>query len=200
MKLLHPGIIESKALRDENFMALYSQENEIKPEDVLDTIYKEMDSAELKPQKPQGKAPPDEDSGKSKTQILDDVISTFTGDKGANPQSGDHADSPASVINDVPASEPAAATMPPDSPDNVEKSNTLNPIAQAMQAKSVKAESDTEEDDESDFNQMYAEDPHFHQLIEDFNQRHEQNGAARNDTTTKNIEKSINQPDIGGGF
>ncbi|EFR6141838.1 type IV secretion system DNA-binding domain-containing protein [Salmonella enterica] len=200
MKLLHPGIIETKALRDENFMALYTQENEIKPEDVLDTIYKEMDSAELKPQKPQGKVPPDEDSGKSKAQILDDVINTFTGDKGANPQSGDNTDSPVSVVNVVPASEPVVANMSPDSPDPDEKLNTLNPIAQAMQAQSVKAESDTEEDDESDFNQMYAEDPHFHQLIEEFNQRSEQNGMGNKGAASKNIEKSINQPDIEGGF
>ncbi|HDI9832126.1 TPA: conjugal transfer protein TraD, partial [Escherichia coli] len=94
----------------------------------------------------------------------------------------------------------ATESVPPESKNAEEESGIVNPVALAMQTLRSNADSDTEDSDESDFNQMYAEDPHFQQLMDDFNQRSEQKDSGSNSTATKNIEKSLNQPDISGGF
>lgn len=200
MKLLHPGIIETKALKDESFLTLYKQENEIEPEAVLEAVFKDMDSAELKPQKPVGNAPPDDDAGKTQEQVLDEVINSFTFDNEEKLQKNNKINTLKSGVNVASDAKPATESVPPESKIAEEESGIVNPVALAMQTLRSNADSDTEDSDESDFNQMYAEDPHFQQLMDDFNQRSEQKDSGNNSTATKNIEKSLNQPDISGGF
>ncbi|EGD9622959.1 TPA: type IV secretion system DNA-binding domain-containing protein [Escherichia coli] len=200
MKLLHPGIIETKALKDESFLTLYKQENEIEPEAVLEAVFKDMDSAELKPQKPVGNAPPDDDAGKTQEQVLDEVINSFTFDNEEKLQKNNKINTLKSGVNVASDAKPATESVPPESKNAEEESGIVNPVALAMQTLRSNADSDTEDSDESDFNQMYAEDPHFQQLMDDFNQRSEQKDSGSNSTATKNIEKSLNQPDISGGF
>lgn len=200
MKLLHPGIIETKALKDESFLTLYKQENEIEPEAVLEAVFKDMDSAELKPQKPVGNAPPDDDAGKTQEQVLDEVINSFTFDNEEKLQKKNKINTLKSGVNVASDAKPATESVPPESKNAEEESGIVNPVALAMQTLRSNADSDTEDSDESDFNQMYAEDPHFQQLMDDFNQRSEQKDSGSNSTATKNIEKSLNQPDISGGF
>ncbi|WP_252350558.1 type IV secretion system DNA-binding domain-containing protein, partial [Escherichia coli] len=200
MKLLHPGIIETKALKDESFLTLYKQENEIEPEAVLEAVFKDMDSAELKPQKPVGNAPPDDDAGKTQEQVLDEVINSFTFDNEEKLQKNNKINTLKSGVNVASDAKPATESVPPESKNAEEESGIVNPVALAMQTLRSNADSDTEDSDESDFNQMYAEDPHFQQLMDDFNQRSEQKDSGNNSTATKNIEKSLNQPDISGGF
>ncbi len=200
MKLLHPGIIETKALKDESFLTLYKQENEIEPEAVLEAVFKDMDSAELKPQKPVGNAPPDDDAGKTQEQVLDEVINSFTFDNEEKLQKNNKINTLKSGVNVASDAKPATESAPPESKNAEEESGIVNPVALAMQTLRSNADSDTEDSDESDFNQMYAEDPHFQQLMDDFNQRSEQKDSGNNSTATKNIEKSLNQPDISGGF
>ena len=200
MKLLHPGIIETKALKDESFLTLYKQENEIEPEAVLEAVFKDMDSAELKPQKPVGNAPPDDDAGKTQEQVLDEDINSFTFDNEEKLQKNNKINTLKSGVNVASDAKPATESVPPESKNAEEESGIVNPVALAMQTLRSNADSDTEDSDESDFNQMYAEDPHFQQLMDDFNQRSEQKDSGNNSTATKNIEKSLNQPDISGGF
>lgn len=200
MKLLHPGIIETKALKDESFLTLYKQENEIEPEAVLEAVFKDMDSAELKPQKPVGNAPPDDDAGKTQEQVLDEVINSFTFDNEEKLQKNNKINTLKSGVHVASDAKPATESVPPESKNAEEESGIVNPVALAMQTLRSNADSDTEDSDESDFNQMYAEDPHFQQLMDDFNQRSEQKDSGNNSTATKNIEKSLNQPDISGGF
>lgn len=212
MKTLHPGILETPALKDESFMSLYSQENEITPEQVLATVQRDMDNVELQSQRPKGNVKPDPDSGKSKVQILDDVISTITGVSPVinKPVQEEHS---SLNIDDISQSNVTASSQEiPDAhgTDNpiepvLTTEKPVNPVALAMQAVNPKKSSGDETDDSSDFEQMNADDQYYQQIMSDYNNQFESDiknpGEDKpNSAGVKNVEKSINQLDINGGY
>ncbi|EHD0299383.1 type IV secretion system DNA-binding domain-containing protein [Salmonella enterica subsp. enterica serovar Enteritidis] len=208
MEELHPGIIEAKVLKTGSFMSNFTHDNDVTPEAVLAAVHRDMDSAELQPQKPKGIVPPDSDNGKSKGQLLDEVINQITGDAGVKKV----ASEPNTTEHHKESNEPAPAATPVIHPavnpvvQAMATGEVINPVAQAMLGGNSENPPNEETDDDSDFDQMNAEnEAFFHQLMEQYNSHHgsDKPGDTNIQATEekKNTEISMNHPDLnGGGF